>query len=152
MYSTPTPNVLASALYQVYADSPHAPDSLELWITIADTAVRELQMPVVASLMPWVPIALRYDQVTTDGEFFPHSGAVRVMTGPLTGTLYRDLETAARQVVVATLDQQTEQDGGNTSDRDEQTDTVNRALPSWRFRDDNGPATPTLRAVPPLIS
>ncbi len=156
MYSTPTPKVLASALYRVYADSSHAPDSLELWIAIAETAVRELQMPVLAALVPWVPIALRYEQVTTDGEFFPHSGAVRVMTGPLTGTLYGDLETAAREVVVATLDQLPEQESGDTSDGgsdgDEQTVIVYRALPSWRFRNDRGPAAPGLRAVPPLIS
>ncbi|MGS2809272.1 MULTISPECIES: hypothetical protein [Nocardia] len=156
MYSTPTPAILGAALYRVYADSSHAPDSLELWIAIAETAVRELQMPVLASLVPWVPIALRYEQVTTDGEFFPHSGAVRVMSGPLTGTLYGDLETAAREVVVATLDQLPEQESGDTSDGgsdgDEQTVTVYRALPSWRFRNDRGPAAPGLRAVPPLIS
>ncbi|AVH20778.1 hypothetical protein GV791_30010 [Nocardia cyriacigeorgica] len=160
MYSTPTPTILGAALYRVYADSSHAPDSLELWIAIAETAVRELQMPVLAALVPWVPIALRYEQVTTDGEFFPHSGAVRVMTGPLTGTLYGDLETAAREVVVATLDQLPKQDCGDTSDSgsdsgndgDEQTVTVYRALPSWRFRNDRGPAAPGLRAVPPLIS
>jgi hypothetical protein len=153
MYSTPTPTVLASALYRVYADSSLAPDSLELWIAIADAAVRELQMPVLASLVPWVPIALRYERVTTDGEFFPHTGAVRIMTGPLTGTLYRDLDTATREVVVATLNQLTEQDGGDNSDgRDEQTDAAHAVLPSWRFRDNSGPTTPTLRAVPPLIS
>ncbi|MFD6221230.1 hypothetical protein [Nocardia asteroides] len=160
MYSTPTPAILGAALYRVYADSSQAPDGLELWISIAETAVRELQMPVLASLVPWVPIALRYEQVTTDGEFFPHSGAVRVMSGPLTGTLYGDLETAAREVVVATLDQLPKQESGDTSDSgsdsgndgDEQTVTVYRALPSWRFRNDRGPAAPGLRAVPPLIS
>ncbi|GEM29538.1 hypothetical protein NN3_05450 [Nocardia neocaledoniensis NBRC 108232] len=160
MYSTPTPAILGAALYRVFADSSQAPDGLELWISIAETAVRELQMPVLASLVPWVPIALRYEQVRTDGEFFPHSGAVRVMTGPLTGTLYGDLETAAREVVVATLDQLPEQDSGDSSDGgsdggndgDEQTVKVYRALPSWRFRNGGGPAAPGLRAVPPLIS
>ncbi|MFF0532694.1 hypothetical protein ACFYT3_30505 [Nocardia amikacinitolerans] len=153
MYSTPTPNVLASALYQVYADSSHAPDSLELWIAIADTAVRELQMPVLVSLVPWVPIALRYEQVTTDGEFFPHTGSVRVMTGPLTGTLYQDLETAAREVVVAIRSQRAEPDDEDTSngDGDEQADAVRPVSPSWRFRN-KGPAVTGLRAVPPLTS
>ncbi|WP_280484522.1 hypothetical protein, partial [Nocardia cyriacigeorgica] len=157
MYSTPTPTILGAALYRVYADSSHAPDSLELWIAIAETAVRELQMPVLAALVPWVPIALRYEQVTTDGEFFPHSGAVRVMTGPLTGTLYGDLETAAREVVVATLDQLPKQDCGDTSDSgsdsgndgDEQTVTVYRALPSWGVSQHTGPAPPRRPAVPP---
>ncbi|MEU2043315.1 hypothetical protein [Nocardia niwae] len=157
MYSTPTPKVLASALYRVYADSSHAPDSLELWIAIADTAMRELQMPVLASLVPWVPIALRYEKVTTDGEFFPHTGAVRIMTGPLTGTLYRDLDTAAREVVVATLNELIDQgtssggDGGD-SGGDGQIDAAPAPLPSWRFRDKGAPPAFTPRAVPPIIS
>ncbi|MEV0033368.1 hypothetical protein [Nocardia sp. NPDC050793] len=157
MYSTPTPKVLASALYRVYADSSHAPDSLELWIAIADTAVRELQMPVLVSLVPWVPIALRYEKVTTDGEFFPHTGSVRIMTGPLTGTLYRDAETAAREVVVATLNEMndhatTSNDDGGGSGDGEQIDAAPAPLPSWRFRDKGTPPAFTPRAVPPLIS
>ncbi|WP_043660422.1 hypothetical protein [Nocardia thailandica] len=157
MYSTPTPRVLASALYRTYADSPQAPDSLELWIAIADRAIRELQMPVLVSLVPWVPIALRYEQITTDGEFFPHTGSVRIMTGPLTGTLYRDAETAAREVVVATLNEMIEQ--RTTSDNDtgdsgdgEDTDTGRMPLPSWRFRDKGNPPAFSPREVPPLIS
>lgn len=156
MYSTPTPKVLASALYQVYADSSHAPDSLELWIAIADKAVRELQMPVLVSLVPWVPIALRYERTVTDGEFFPHTGSVRIMTGPLTGTLYRDAETAAREVVVATLndliDQGSTGDDGGDSGGGEQVDAGPAPLPSWRFRDKGNPPAFTPRAVPPLIS
>ncbi|GAD87090.1 MULTISPECIES: hypothetical protein [Nocardia] len=157
MYSTPTPKVLASALYQVYAESSHAPDSLELWIAIADKAVRELQMPVLVSLVPWVPIALRYEKVTTDGEFFPHTGSVRIMTGPLTGTLYRDAETAAREVVVATLNElidhgTTSDDNSGDSGGGEQIDGAPTPLPSWRFRDKGTPPAFTPRAVPPLIS
>ncbi|MGK8509615.1 hypothetical protein ACRS5S_16710 [Nocardia asiatica] len=157
MYSTPTSKVLASALYRTYADSLQAPDSLELWIDIADRAIRELQMPVLVSLVPWVPIALRYEKITTEGEFFPHTGSVRIMSGPLTGTLYRDAETAAREVVVATLNELI--DRGTTSDRDtggsgsgEQIDAVPAPLPSWRFRDKGNPPAFTPRAVPPLIS
>ncbi|MFF0531147.1 hypothetical protein ACFYT3_22510 [Nocardia amikacinitolerans] len=157
MYSTPTPKVLASALYRVYADSSHAPDSLELWIAIADAAVRELQMPVLVSLVPWVPIALRYEKVTTDGEFFPHTGSVRIMTGPLTGTLYRDPETAAREVVAATLNEMidhatTSNDNGGDSGGGEQTDAAPAPMPSWRFRDKGNPPAFTPRAVPPLTS
>lgn len=158
MYSTPTPKVLASALYRTYADSSQAPDSLKLWIAVADRAIRELQMPVLVSLVPWVPIALRYEQVTTEGEFFPHTGSVRIMTGPLTGTLYRDAETAAREVVVATLNELIEQrtttsddDSGDSGDG-EQVDAGRVPLPSWRFRDKGNPPAFTPRAVPPLIS
>ncbi|MBF6366889.1 hypothetical protein IU469_14310 [Nocardia puris] len=152
MYSTPTPNVLASALYRVYADSSHAPDSLELWIAIADTAMRELQMPVLVSLVPWVPIALRYQQTTTDGDFFPHTGAVRITTGPLSGTLYRDPETAAREVVTATPDELTDRDPTRDSGDGEQADVAPAPLPSWRFRDKGAPPAFTPRAVPPLNS
>ncbi|MGY2031381.1 hypothetical protein [Nocardia gipuzkoensis] len=152
MYSTPTPKVLASALYRVYADSSHAPDSLELWIAIADTAMRELEMPVLVSLVPWVPIALRYEKVTTDGEFFPHTGAVRIMTGPLTGTLYRDLDTAAREVVVATLNELIGQGTTSDSGGGEQIEAAPTPLPSWRFRDKGAPPAFTPRVVPPIIS
>ncbi|MEV6363164.1 hypothetical protein [Nocardia asteroides] len=171
MYSTPTPAILGAALYRVYADSSQAPDSLELWIDIADTAMNELQMPVAAALIPWVPIALHYRKVTTDGEFFPHTGAVRIMTGPLTGTLYSDLDTATREVVAAIMDHLPTRDGGDsTNDNgdgdgggrdaedlggDAQTDAeykVYKVLPSWRFRRNGDSAAPTLRAAPPLIS
>ncbi|UGT53358.1 hypothetical protein [Nocardia asteroides] len=151
MYATPTPNVLASALHRVFADSALAPDSLELWIAVADAAVRELQMPVMGALVPWVPIALHYEQATTDGEFFPHSGSVRIMTGPLSGTLYRDLETATREVVVAVRDHLAEQDGDDTGD-DGQTDIVRTVSPSWRFRAAGASAGFTPRVVPPLTS
>lgn len=151
MYLTPTPNVLASALHRVYADSTLDPDSLELWIAVADKAIRELQMPVLGALVPWVPIALHYERATTDGEFFPHSGSVRIMTGPLTGTLYRDLGNATREVVVAIQDQlgeQAREDGGD----DRQADTVRTVSPSWRFRYAGAPAGFTPRVVPPLTS
>ncbi|MBF6341791.1 hypothetical protein IU450_38820 [Nocardia abscessus] len=152
MYSTPTPAILGSALYRVFAASTEAPDSLALWIEIADAAVRELNMPVLPSLVPWVPIVLRYRLNRTEGEFFPFTGSVRIMTGPLTGTLYPDRDAAARAVVDATL--ATGRDEGDTSDGGdgEQTEAVPEGLPSWRFRNGGAPTAFTPRAVPPLVS
>ncbi|MGV9725720.1 hypothetical protein [Nocardia beijingensis] len=154
MYSTPSPAILASALYRVFAASTEAPDSLALWIDIADAAVRELNMPVLPSLVPWVPIVLRYRLNRTEGEFFPFTGSVRIMTGPLTGTLYPDRDAAARAVVAATPATVTGRDEGDTSDGGdgEQTEAVPEGLPSWRFRNGGAPAAFTPRAVPPLVS
>ncbi|MBF6399209.1 hypothetical protein IU438_25860 [Nocardia cyriacigeorgica] len=145
MYTTPTPAVLASSLYKVFADSTQAPDSLELWLEIAAEAIRELGMPVVPPLVRWVPVMLRYRLDRTEGEFFPYTGSVRIMNGPLTGTSYSDPDAAARAVVAATP--VTGRDGGDPS---ADTDTARKVLPSWRFRSAGIPAfTPS--ALPPRI-
>ncbi|WP_431969558.1 hypothetical protein [Nocardia sp. bgisy134] len=139
MYSTPTPAILASSLHKVFANSTYAPDSLALWLEIADVAVRELSMPVPPALMPWVPVMLRYRLHRTEGEFFPYTGSVRILTGALTGTSFSDPDAAARAVVAATPAPVTGRAEGDTSD---DTDAVRKVLPSWRFRS----------TVPPLIS
>ncbi|WP_431958648.1 hypothetical protein [Nocardia lijiangensis] len=148
MYSTPTPAILASSLHKVFANSTHAPDSLALWLEIADVAVRELSMPV-SPLMPWVPVMLRYRLHRTEGEFFPYTGSVRIMNGPLTGTSFSDPDAAARAVVAATPAPVTGRAEGDTGD---DTDVVRKVLPSWRFRSTGAPAAFTPPVIPPLDS
>ncbi|MET8779470.1 hypothetical protein ABZV58_31105 [Nocardia sp. NPDC004654] len=149
MYSIPTPALLASSLHEVFANSTQAPDSLALWLEIADVAVRELSMPVFPALVPWVPVMLRYRLHRTEGEFFPYTGSVRIMTGPLTGTSFSDPDAAARAVVAAIPAPVTGRAEGDTSD---DTDAVPKVLPSWRFRSTGDPAAFTPSAVHPLIS
>ncbi|MEU4651664.1 hypothetical protein [Nocardia fluminea] len=149
MYITPTPAILASALHTVYAKSRQAPDSLALWIDIAEQAVRELSFPVQPALVPWVPVVLRYQLHRTEGEFFPFTGSVRIMSGPLLGTTYADARSAALGVVDATPTPVMDGDEGDTSAAAE---VVPKMLPLWRFRSTGAPGAFTPRAVPPLIS
>lgn len=138
MYITPTPAILASALHKVYAKSRHAPDSLALWIDIAAEAVRELSSPVQPALVPWVPVVLRYRLHRTEGDFFPFTGSVRILSGPLIGTTFADARSAALGVVDATPAPV--------------SDVMRNVLPLWRFRSAGAPGAFTPRAVPPLIS
>ncbi|PKV76764.1 hypothetical protein [Nocardia fluminea] len=138
MYITPTPNILASALHKVYAKSTHAPDSLALWINIAEEAVRELSSPVQPALVPWVPVVLRYRLHRTEGDFFPFTGSLRILSGPLVGNTFADADSAAREVVEATPAPA--------------ADAMRNVLPLWRFRTTGSPGAFTPRAVPPLIS
>ncbi|MFF2085432.1 hypothetical protein ACFVVM_16785 [Nocardia sp. NPDC058176] len=155
MYTTPTPAVLASSLHQVFAGSTQAPDSLALWLEIAAKAVRELELSVRPDLMPWVPLMLRYRLLRTEGEFFPYTGSVRIMTGPLTGTLFPNPEAAAEAVVAATPVPLVVRDEGDISgddDTGDDTEAARKELPLWRFRPAGASAAFTPRAVPPLIS
>ncbi|MCP2320956.1 hypothetical protein APR12_006346 [Nocardia amikacinitolerans] len=149
MYSTPTPAILASSLHKVFADSTHAPDSLALWLKIADVAVRELSLPVFPAMVPWVPVMLRYRLHRTEGEFFPHTGSLRIMTGPLTGTTFADHDAAARAVVAAIP---APVRGRAEEDTSDDTEMIRKVLPSWRFRSTGDPTASTPRALSPLIS
>ncbi|MGW0330156.1 hypothetical protein [Nocardia sp. NPDC003183] len=148
MYITPTPAILASALYKVYAESRQAPDSLALWIDIAEEAVRELSSPVQPALVPWVPVILPHWHHRTEGDFFPFTGSVRIMTGPLLGTTFADARSAALGVVDATPTPVTDGDEGDTGG---DAAVVPKVLPLWRFRSTGAPGAFTPRAVPPLI-
>ncbi len=138
MYITPTPTILASALHTVYVKSRQAPDSLALWIDIAEEAVRELSSPVQPGLVPWVPVVLRYRLHRTEADFFPFTGSVRILSGPLIGNTFADADSAARAVVEVTP--------APTADAKQ------NVLPLWRFRTTGSPGAFTPRAVPPLIS
>ncbi|MFD4439885.1 hypothetical protein ACFWPK_08905 [Nocardia sp. NPDC058519] len=138
MYTTPTPAILASALHKVFANSRQAPDSLALWRDIAAEAVRELSSPVQPALVPWVPVVLRYRLYRTEGDFFPYTGSVRILSGPLVGNTYANADSAARAVVEVTPAPV--------------SDVMRNVLPFWRFRSTGAPGAFTPPAVPPLIS
>ncbi|MFD4460079.1 hypothetical protein [Nocardia sp. NPDC058480] len=138
MYVTPTPAILASSLYRVFANSRQAPDSLALWRDIAAEAVRELSMPVQPALVPGVPVVLRYRLYRTEGDFFPFTGSVRILSGPLVGNTFADADSAARAVVEVTPAPV--------------SDVMRNVLPLWRLRTTGSPGAFTPRAVPPLIS
>ncbi|MGY0497466.1 hypothetical protein ACWZHB_03080 [Nocardia sp. FBN12] len=138
MYVTPTPAILAPSLYRVFANSRQAPDSLALWRDIAAEAVHELSMPVQPALVPWVPVVLRYRLYRTEGDFFPYTGSVRILSGPLVSNTYANADSAARAVVEATPAPV--------------SDVMRNVLPLWRFRTTGSPGAFTPRAVPPLIS
>ncbi|MGW5450872.1 MULTISPECIES: hypothetical protein [Nocardia] len=150
MFITPSPSaVIAAELHRVFVSSPHAADSLELWLAVAAEAERALGVFVPPALVPWVPIFVRYRLLRTEGEFFPFTGSTRIMTGPLAGTTYTSLDHAAHAVVGATPVALPP-----FARRDEVTDTtdVRRPLPSWRFRATGTQAAKTPRTVPPLLS
>ncbi|WP_040698602.1 hypothetical protein [Nocardia vinacea] len=149
MFTTSNSAVIAAELHRVFVNSPHATDSLGLWLAVSAEAERQLRVPVDPALVPWVPVFMRYRLLRTEGEFFPFTGSTRIMTGPLTGTTYTNPDHAARAVVGATPAPLT----GPAGNGDE-TDTaeLRRPMPSWRFRATGAPAAKTLPAVPPLIS
>ncbi|WP_431953254.1 hypothetical protein [Nocardia lijiangensis] len=150
MFTTSNYAVIAESLHRVFASSPHAADSLELWLAVAAEAERQLRVPVLPALVPWVPVFVRYRLARTEGEFFPFTGATRIMTGPLTGITYTDPDSAARAVVGATPAPLIGRADAATGD---QTDTAeSRPVPSWRFRATGAPVAKTSLAVPPLIS
>lgn len=132
MYSTASPAILAPALHRVFANATLAPDSLALWLEIATVAIRELSSPVLPVMVPWAPVMLRYRLYRTEGEFFPYTGSVRIITGPLTGTTYPNPDIAASAVVAATPTPVTSHTGDETG--------TAKALPLWRFRSTGTPA------------
>ncbi|MGW6123139.1 hypothetical protein ACWFRF_29140 [Nocardia sp. NPDC055165] len=145
MFTTPSNSALIAAeLHRVFVSSPHAADSLELWLAVAAEAERALGVHVPPALVPWVPIFVRYRLLRTEGEFFPYTGSTRILTGPLTGTTYNNSHHAARAVVGATpvaLPPYARR--GDVTD----TAELRRPVPSWRFR-----ATGTQAAKTPRIS
>ncbi|MFD3430750.1 hypothetical protein [Nocardia fluminea] len=140
MFTNSNSACIAAELHKVFINSPHAADSVELWLAVAAEAERQLGVHIPAPLVPWVPIFVRYRLWRTEGEFFPFTGSTRITTGPLTGTTYTDLDHAAHAVVGATpiaLPHYARH--GDVADLAQ----VRRPVPSWRFR---------ARAVPPLIA
>ncbi|WP_435593801.1 hypothetical protein [Nocardia sp. bgisy118] len=151
MFTTSNSAVIAASLHRVFTRSPHAADSLELWLAVAAEAEHQLRVPVLPTMVPWVPVFVYYRLLRTEGEFFPFTGSTRIMSGPLTGTTYTDPESAARAVVGATpapLIVPADADNGDENDPAE----AHRPVPSWRFRAIGAPAVQTPPAVPPLIS
>ncbi|MEU0872951.1 hypothetical protein [Nocardia brasiliensis] len=138
MYTNSTAEIVAAALHRVFAGSPHAVDSVELWVALSTEAQRQLSKPVPVT-MSWLPVFLHYRQLRTDGEFFPYTGSVRILTGPLTGIIYTDFEDATRAVVIqmATPISGDDDDWIGAAANSDTADAGGDAallMPSWRFR------------------
>ncbi|MBF6545285.1 hypothetical protein [Nocardia brasiliensis] len=139
MYTNSTAEIVAAALHRVFAGSPYAVDSVELWVALSTEAQRQLSEPVPVT-MSWLPVFLHFRQLRTDGEFFPYTGSVRILTGPLTGIIYTDFEDATRAVVAEMAtpvsgddDDAWIGDPANTGTADADGDGA-PLMPSWRFR------------------
>ncbi|WP_338767889.1 hypothetical protein V7968_02500 [Nocardia vulneris] len=138
MYTNST-EIVAAALHRKFAGSPHAVDSVELWVAVATEAQRQLSEPVPVT-MSWLPVFLHFRQLRTDGEFFPYTGSVRILTGPLTGIIYTDFEDATRAVVaemstpVSGDDDDAWIDAATNGDTADAGGDVALLMPSWRFR------------------
>uniref|UniRef100_UPI0024548102 hypothetical protein n=1 Tax=Nocardia wallacei TaxID=480035 RepID=UPI0024548102 len=87
---------VAVALHEVFDTSTHTPDSLELWVALAEEAARQL----AADTAPpqWIPVFTMYRKLRTEARFHPGTGRVEVLTGPLAQTTNLDLDRAARAV------------------------------------------------------
>ncbi|MFF0458648.1 hypothetical protein [Nocardia africana] len=93
------PAALAAALHDVFAASNHAPDSLELWLTVTAEATRHLSGPHTAP--SWLPVFTVYRAQRTDARYDPATATVEITSGPLTGTTYTDTASAAEAVATA---------------------------------------------------
>ncbi|WP_040713578.1 hypothetical protein [Nocardia takedensis] len=119
---------VAAALYDTFATTLDAFDSLEMWLAIAEEAGYQLTIAPDLVIPPrWIPVYLIYCGEVTDAEFHPASSVLRIVSGPLTGTTYpysADNDTAARAVAAAHPDP---------------NDTV-FVVPTWRLRAEQTPA------------
>ncbi|WP_063002532.1 hypothetical protein [Nocardia mikamii] len=88
---------VAVALHQVFDTAAHAPDSFELWGAIAEEAMRQLDTKTTPPL--WLPVFTVYRKRRTEARFYPDTGEVRIISGPLTGINYPDFDRAARAVI-----------------------------------------------------
>ncbi|MGW4365488.1 hypothetical protein ACWEKT_07565 [Nocardia takedensis] len=120
--------VVAATLYDTFAATVDAPDSLEVWLAIVDEARYQLLVAPDLVIAPrWIPVFLTYRKQHTDAEFHPASSVLRITSGPLTGTTYpysADNDTAARAVAAT------------HPDPDDTVDVV----PTWRLRAEQAPA------------
>ncbi|MFX0581115.1 hypothetical protein [Nocardia nepalensis] len=89
---------LAAALHEVFSATAHGPDSIELWLDIAQEATQQLTAPQPDSASA-VPIFAIYRNERTDAVFDPDTTTVHVVSGPLTGTQYRTPSEAAQAIV-----------------------------------------------------
>ncbi|MFF0492907.1 hypothetical protein ACFYTQ_28095 [Nocardia sp. NPDC004068] len=89
---------VAVALHEAFDASPHAPDSVEVWLAIAEEAARRLATDTVAP--QWFPVFAIYRKVRTEARVYPDTGQVEITSGDLEGNTYPDLAGAARAVVL----------------------------------------------------
>src|SRR5690606_17487051 len=100
VYDVSTPADVAAALHRGLARSPHAADSLDLWLAVTAEAARHLTAPPESdSPAPWLPVFVSYRRMRTDAMYHTATAAVRITTGTLAGITYTDPVSAARAVV-----------------------------------------------------
>ncbi|MFX0578829.1 hypothetical protein [Nocardia nepalensis] len=141
------PAVVAAALHRVFASSPHAPDSLEMWLAVTAEATHQLTTPGEPVASQWLAVFAYYRRERIGAEYHPVTAAVRVTTGPLTGVTYIDPDSAARAIVTAysTPAPDVEDDGDDTVE-------LMTLVPTWRLDVDHAPAPHAQPAVPPAAT
>lgn len=97
--------VVAAALYDTFAATVDAFDSLQMWCDIVEEARYQLSIAPDAVIPPrWIPVYLTYCDDVTDAEFHPATATLRITSGPLIGNTYPYSATddsAARAVAAA---------------------------------------------------
>ncbi|MBH0777689.1 hypothetical protein [Nocardia bovistercoris] len=120
---------IAAALHTVFATSPHAPDSLEMWLDVTAEATRRLSSFPAPTGVSWLPVFTSYRWQRTDAEYHLPTTAVRITSGRLAGLTYTDPDTAARAVVTAyptpAPDTDPDDDGGVVE--------LSALVPTWRL-------------------
>ncbi|WP_062993799.1 hypothetical protein [Nocardia anaemiae] len=143
------PAVVATALHRVFASSPHAPDSLEMWLAVTAEATHQLTTPTEPAASQWLPMFTYYDQKRIGAEYNPVTAAVRITSGPLTGITYPDPDSACRAIVTAYAtpapDVDIDSDGDGEIDSggevvDDDMVELMTLLPTWRLSVDYDPA------------
>ncbi|MGY1946210.1 hypothetical protein [Nocardia asiatica] len=149
MYSTSTSAVVAAALHRVFACSPHAADSLELWLAVTAEATRRLTTPAEPAASQWLPVFTAYRTQRTDAEYHTGTAAVRITTGPLSGITYTDPDSAARAIVTAYPTTASDIDGDG-----EEHDVVEMLplVPTWRLHLTTDPAPQDRSVEPPTAT
>ncbi|MGY2116026.1 hypothetical protein ACW9HR_19150 [Nocardia gipuzkoensis] len=149
MYSTSTSAVVAAALHRVFACSPHAADSLELWLAVTAEATRRLTTPAEPAASQWLPVFTAYRTQRTDAEYHTGTAAVRITTGPLSGITYTDADSAARAVVTAYPTPAPDIDVDGDEDGDDVVESLT-LVPTWRLRVTYDPAPNAQPAATPM--
>ncbi|WP_405160768.1 hypothetical protein OG203_30910 [Nocardia sp. NBC_01499] len=95
------PAALAAALHTVFCTADEAgPDSIGRWLAIAEEATRLLTTRPPGNISA-IPIFAIYDSERTEAMLDPHTTAVYVISGPLTGRHYRTPVEAAHVALYA---------------------------------------------------
>lgn len=79
MPSSTTAAAVAAALHRVFASSPHAADSLELWLAVTAEATRQLSAPAEPAASQWLPVFTSYRTQRTDAKYHLATAAMRII-------------------------------------------------------------------------
>ncbi|MET7769058.1 hypothetical protein, partial [Nocardia sp. NPDC005366] len=147
MNSISRPAVVAAALHQVFAGSPHAADSLEMWLAVTAEATHHLTTPVDTGALQWISVFTYYDQMRIWAEYHPVTAAVRITSGPLSGVTYFDPDSACRAIVAVYSTpgpdpEDADLDGDSDGDGDDMAELM-ALLPKWRLGADHVAVAPT---------